>query len=108
MSSIFQEILITKKERKTERQKERKKERKRIELSKSLTRSMQDRSRNKVTLHDVCFAEAGSQTASCAQVQCPTQKPAGCRGVIPPGACCPVCGRFFTLKGIQSFVIQDV
>jgi hypothetical protein len=46
MSSIFQEILITNKERKKDRKTERNRNFE-TESSKSLTRSMQDRSRNK-------------------------------------------------------------
>ena len=44
----------------------------------------------------LCTIVAGSsaQTASCSRVECPALRPAHCQGIVPPGACCPVCGQF--------------
>lgn len=37
------------------------------------------------------LSKSVSYTSSCAQVQCPPLKPVHCRGIVPPGACCPIC-----------------
>lgn len=37
-----------------------------------------------------------SKTADCSNVKCVPVKPANCRPIIPPGGCCPVCGKCYT------------
>ncbi|XP_070209920.1 reversion-inducing cysteine-rich protein with Kazal motifs-like [Littorina saxatilis] len=37
------------------------------------------------------LTRSNAQTMSCSRVECVPVRPANCRGVIPSGACCPVC-----------------
>ena len=50
----------------------------------------------------------------CENVECPDVKPATCKGIVPPGACCPHCGKenrrlymqYLRLKCRDSVVAQ--
>ncbi|XP_059171661.1 reversion-inducing cysteine-rich protein with Kazal motifs-like [Physella acuta] len=39
----------------------------------------------------------GDSGKTCSRVECPPLHPASCEGVIPPGACCPICATQLTL-----------
>ena len=34
-----------------------------------------------------------SQSGECSGVKCVPVKPSNCHAIIPPGGCCPVCGK---------------
>ncbi|XP_076460929.1 reversion-inducing cysteine-rich protein with Kazal motifs-like [Babylonia areolata] len=48
----------------------------------------------------------GRHTISCARVHCPALRPSHCRGVVPPGACCPICAA--QLRALFSPALVDV
>lgn len=39
------------------------------------------------------FLDLGEGEPLCPGVQCDNEIPEWCEGFIPPGACCPVCGK---------------
>ena len=47
----------------------------------------------------------------CESVTCPEIKPLNCKGIVPPGACCPHCGKYSCTKRLShvsaNFVRND-
>ena len=49
---------------------------------------------------DISVPETAFHSTACPAVECVALHHPYCRGSVPPGACCPVCGRWSTYRSL--------